>query len=527
VVVAKTENPNFVRTATGLVRELTWIDVFVWFIIFFPWLTSWSGLFWITPDYYQNVNYYLALGVWALTAIVVVVLYWQLTSTMPRSGGDYVFASRAIAPSVGFVASFILYVALLTDPASTGAYWGLSEAGLQLSLSGQILKSPGITNLGNLLNPATTSSPVTLFVVSLLLLVMGAIGVILGGRVFRTIIYGFFAYGAITLAVVMAMFSLNNQSTFATDYAKYFTGGVQGVLKAAASSGYSPGYSLATLGLVVPVIFVSLGPYPTMQLVGGEIRNVKRSLLYGTVGAQLVSIIIFVLMTYAFDHAIGISFLEAYTVTQNYTSTVPSALAMVFYPSQVLLWIITIGLFVGNIGWWWLALVFASRIPMAWALDRVGPSGLAHVSDRFHTPTTAIILTVLLAMIPMYLVFFTSFISTQLNGTFLFTLVWLISAVAAVVLPFRRRSIFEGSQNTARFASFPVISWIGVISLVVLGYLSYNAFTNPAIGPSALSARLIILAIVTVSTVIYAISYYYHKGRGLDLSTLSRELPPE
>jgi hypothetical protein len=106
-------------------------------------------------------------------------------------------------------------------------------------------------------------------------------------------------------------------------------------------------------------------------------------------------------------------------------------------------------------------------------------------------------------------------------------LAWLISAVAAVVLPFRRKSIFEGSQNTSRFAGFPVISWIGVVSLVVLGYLSYNAFTNPAIGPGALGARLLILAIVAVSVLIYSISYYYHKGKGLDLSTLSKELPPE
>jgi amino acid transporter len=518
---------TFLRSATGLVKELSWIDVFAWVVIFFPWLTSWSGLFWITPDYYRNVDYYLSLSVWAITAIVVVILYWQLTSAMPRSGGDYIFVSRAIASSVGFVASFVLYVALLTDPASTGAYWGLSEVGLQLSLSGQILKSSWITNLGNFLSPTTTSSQVTLFLVSLLLLAVGGVSVILGGRFFRAIIYGFFAYGAITLAIVMVMFSLNNQATFATDYAKYFAGGVPAVLKTAASSGYSPGYSLATLGLVVPVIFVSLGPYPAMQLVGGEIRNVRKSLLYGAVGAQIASIAIFILMTYAFDHAVGISFLEAYTVTQNYSSTVPSALAMVFYPNQILLWIITIGLFVGNIGWWWLALVFASRIPMAWAFDRIAPASFARVSDRFHTPTTAVILTVLLAIIPMYLVFFTSFISTQLNGTFLFTLVWLISAIAAVVLPFRRKSIFERSHNTAKFAGFPVMSWIGVVSLVVLGYLSYNAFTNPAIGPSAPSARLVILAVVAVSVIIYSIAYYHRKGQGLDLSLISKELPPE
>ena len=184
-------------------------------------------------------------------------------------------------------------------------------------------------------------------------------------------VYGFFAYGAIVLVIVMAMFALNSQATFATDYAKYFPGGVPAVYSNALSAGYSPGYSLASLGLIIPLIFVSLGPYPTMQMVGGEINNPKRSLLLGAVGAEVASIAIFVLMTYLFDHSIGISFLEAWTVTQHYSSTVPSALAMVFYPNVILLWVITVGLFVGNIGWWWLALVFASRIPMAWAFDRV------------------------------------------------------------------------------------------------------------------------------------------------------------
>ncbi len=68
---------GFVRETTGLVKQLTWVDVFVWSIIFFPWLTSWSGLFWVTPDSYLNVDYYLALGLWAVMAMVVVVLYWQ------------------------------------------------------------------------------------------------------------------------------------------------------------------------------------------------------------------------------------------------------------------------------------------------------------------------------------------------------------------------------------------------------------------------------------------------------------------
>jgi len=522
-----TAKTGFIRETTGLVKQLSWVDVFVWSIIFFPWLTSWSGLFWVTPDSYLNVDYYLALGLWAIVALVLVILYWQLTVAMPRSGGDYVFVSRAITGSVGFIASFVFYIALLTDPASTGAYWGFSEAGLQLSFSGQVLNNPAISSLGSFLTPSTTSDPVLLFGASALLLLVGAFGVILGGRVFKMIIYGFFTYGAITLVVLVTMFALNDKATFAADYAKYFAGGVPQVLSQASLAGYSPGYSLATLGLVIPVIFVSLGPYPTMQMVGGEIRDPKRSLFLGAVGAEAASIVIFVALTYLFDHAIGISFLEAWSVTQGHISTVPSALAIVFYPNAILMWVITIGLFVGNIGWWWLALVFASRIPMAWAFDRVMPTSLAHVSDRFHTPTLAIALTAVLATIPMALIFFTSFISTQLNAVFLFTVAWLISAVSAVVLPFRRKAIFHASGMDGRLAGLPVMSWLGLVAMGVIGYLSYNALTNPAVGPSTETARLVILGIFASAAVLYAISHFYNGRRGIDLGLLAAELPPD
>ncbi len=527
MAVGRSGASTFVREATGLVKELSWLDVFVWSVIFFPWLTSWSGLFWVTPDSYQNVDYYLSLGLWALFALVVIVLYWQLTVVMPRSGGDYVFVSRAIAGSVGFVASFIFYVALISDPASTGAYWAFAESGTQLSFAGQVLNNSAIASLGNTMNPLSTSSPWLLFGVSALLLFVGAVGVLVGGRVFKWIIYGFFAYGAFALVLVIAIFSLNSQSSFAADYAKYFSGGVPHVFSEAAAAGYTPGYSLVTLGLVVPVIFVSLGPFPTMQLVGGEIKNPKRSLLVGAVGAELASIAIFFLLTYLFDHSVGISFLEAWAVSNHFSSTVPSALAFVFYPNTVLLWLIVIGLFVGNIGWWWLALVFASRIPMAWGFDRVAPASLAHVSDRFHTPTVSTVLTVLLATIPMYLIFFTSFISTQLNAVFLFSVAWVLASIAAIVFPFRRKSIFQASKGNSNLLGFPVLSWIGVVALVVLGYLSYNAFTNPAIGPVAESSRLLVLAIIAVPIVLYAISYYYNKSKGSDLSLLVSELPPE
>ena len=129
----------------------------------------------------------------------------------------------------------------------------------------------------------------------------------------------------------------------------------------------------------------------------------------------------------------------------------------------------------------------------------------------------------------MYLIFFTSFISTQLNGVFLFNVVAL-----ADMWRWRRWSSPSAERRSSRCptpdqscSASQVLSWIGVVSVAVLGYFSYNAFTNPAIGPSAESARLIILAVVLVPMAIYAASYYYNRSRGFDLSLITADLPPE
>jgi basic amino acid/polyamine antiporter, APA family len=518
----------FVRNATGLVRQLSWVDVFVWSILFFPWLTSWSGVFWVTPDYYLHVNYYAALGLWAVIAMVIVVLYWQLTAAMPRSGGDYVFVSRTLGTPVGFVVSFIFFVAILSGVSASGAYWAFSETGTQLSFSGEVLNNTAITNLGNAMSPFTTTVPWELFGVSCLILVIGVIGVIMGGRLFRTIVYSFFIYGAFALIIVGAMFALNSNATFMTDYAKYFSGGVPQVFANAAKAGYIPGTTLATLGVVVPVILISLGPFPTMQTVGGEIKNPRKSLLYGAVLAEFVSVLVFIGMTALYDNSVGIKFAEAWTTTVGGGfSIVPSAFAFVFYPNTLLLWVICIGLFLGNIGWWWLGLVFASRLPMSWSFDRITPSQLAHVSNRFHTPTVAIILVACLSLIPTYLTFFTSFITTQVNGTFLFSVAWIFSAISAIILPFRRKNIYELSGSQAKFAGLPVISWIGIISVIVIGYFSYNALTNPAIGPFATGAKIVLLGVLITPIAIYTASHYYNKRRGINLEMIAAQLPPD
>jgi amino acid transporter len=517
----------FVREATGLVRELSSFDVFVWSIIYFPWLTSWAGIFWITPSYYQNVNYYAALAIWAVIAIVIVLLYWQVTVLMPRAGGDYIFISRSLSGTVGFVASFLFLMAVLIS-ASGGSYWAFAESGTQLSFAGQVMNDSKLITLGNLITPWTTTNPWLLFGIGLVIMIIGGVAIAVGGRVFRGIVYSFFSYGFCVLLLSVVVFLSHTPAQFLAVYGQYFQGGVPKVFSDAAAKGYSPGTTLANLGPIVAVLFVSIGPYPVMQMVGSEIKNPRRSLLYGLVLAEIVSILVWFGLTYLFDSVVGVAFLEAWTLTVGSgSSTVPTVFVTLFYPNNVILWFMAIGLFIGNIGWSWLGLVFISRLFMAWSFDRILPSALANVNDRFHTPHIAIVLACILACIPMYLEYFTSFITVQVNLVFLFSIVWFLTSVSAIVLPFMRKTIFEASAARSKVGGIPIISLLGGLGAILFGYLGYNSTTNPAVGPFAFGAQLFVVGLVASALLVYAASFYYNKSRGVDLRLMFRQLPPD
>jgi len=110
---------------------------------------------------------------------------------------------------------------------------------------------------------------------------------------------------------------------------------------------------------------------------------------------------------------------------------------------------------------------------------------------------------------------------------FLFSVVWLLTAISAIVLPFRRKDIFEAASWKARVAGLPALSILGVLGAILFGYLGFNAVTNPAIGPFSFYAQVTIVIVVVIPTVLFATSYLYNKSRGIDLGKLWAQIPPE
>ncbi len=96
-----------------------------------------------------------ALGVWVLGGLLSLIgacCYAELASAYPRSGGDYVYLSRAFAPWVGFLFGWAQLAMLLTGSIGMMAYvfsdYAVQGAGLDLALSAPLAASAVVALTG-------------------------------------------------------------------------------------------------------------------------------------------------------------------------------------------------------------------------------------------------------------------------------------------------------------------------------------------------------------------------------------------
>src|SRR5207253_8096887 len=104
----------FTRNATGLVRELSAFDAFnlVFSAVLIPvGITQVMGF---APQFWPHANMFVSFLIATPLVACFGLVYLYFTSLMPRSGGDYVWVSRTLHPSLGFLVNFSLTFVFLT-----------------------------------------------------------------------------------------------------------------------------------------------------------------------------------------------------------------------------------------------------------------------------------------------------------------------------------------------------------------------------------------------------------------------------
>jgi amino acid transporter len=528
----------FTRKATGLVREGRAYDALLYNVMNSSIALSFAFFFLLYGAFYNGSNALLAVLITAALALPGAFVYAMLSQIMPRTGGDYVFNSRALHPAIGFAgnATWILWVAAAFGIYTT--YIAAYGVGAFSRMMAGFTGAEGWLDFGNWF-----STKPGLFITGVAVLAL-AVGVfVLGGtRLFFKLQRGafiVFAVGAILLPVAIGL--LTSKGGFLANFNDYGANlGVEnaaGALNASASeAGFKPvGFDLGATINSISIWWYIFGFLYVSNYFAGEIRLRKRTHMFSIPGALVVAVVTFLVLIPAFTHTVGYTFAGQMGVAD------PSAYGFAAGPpgyaellaiaggSPVLGAIILIGFTVGLVMWLPQAILMLSRGMFAWSFDRIMPQKLSYVSPRTHTPVVAIAVVALLGLASTAIWSFTDWL-TGVSIILPLTAVLGITCLSAVVLPYRHPAMVENSPYSRRIAGIPMLSLVGALGLIGNIVVIVVLLSDPGSGASLEAnpgkAQLAVLSFV-VFLAIYFISQAVRRRQGIDLALANRELPPE
>jgi amino acid transporter len=540
----------FLRKTTGLVREVSLFDAFVMNTLGMNVAVGAVFLFLQATADFPGGSMLLSVVIGTLLmAFTLLWVYSEFAAAMPRSGGDYVFVSRALHPFLGWLLSWSQGMWLIFFWIGFNAWFALIFA-VPTALT-TIGAATGQSVWGNLSNDLLASHTVLGLTTQWWVLVLGTVINVAFGAL---VIFGrsgywrwqkvffLFAGGSIIVAVLYMIFG-GGHIPAAWDSFVGKTGGLKfsEIIPAAKAAGYhfTSSFSFSATLLMLPWVFFVVGYAQGSAQIGGEVKRASRNQYLAMVGGVLVNGAVLALMVALFTHDLGTQWIGSLGFL---ASNAPDKLGLAggLLPGfnliiSLLTHNVAILLFIG-IGFVFWALLGtplselqATRYMLAWSLDRTAPKALGGVSDRFHTPVKGIIFATITGEVA--LVVLTTNAKASLLGALLAQiLAFILVCLAGIVYPYRLRDVWE-SAGGRRIFGIPAVTLAGVGGVLVLGSMMLLFILNPTVNATfAVTRRLslyFMVGVVVAGIIWYVGAYFVNKARGVDLRLAYRELPPE
>lgn len=520
----------YARKASGLVRDLSLRDSV---LLNLCWISVPLGLVYITQEggLFPGLSLGLAFLIAGVIALPHLYVYGNFAGAMPRSGGDYLSISRSIHPFVGFLvdstftvlqvfstAFIINFIPLFALPSffqtlaiTTGNHSWATAATNVATQSGQFWIATGIIVVMGLLMIFWQRFALRLFTVLMVLTLIGVLTTI------------------ISLAFI-------DKSQLAHGFAKY--GGTAKVIHDAHKAGLgSSAFSLTATFVSITILFGAIGLGQVSSYFAGEIRKPGKTIFRGMMISVAIASIGLALIAFLAEHAFGSDFLNSAQFLANSgkwplaASPFVNLFIGIAAPHTwlaVLLGVATVG---GIAAIAVPTYLMATRNMLAYSFDRVLPTKVSEVNDRTHTPMLAIVVVGL-----MMIGFQAGFVYSSANfvvylgasGIVVFV-TFAIVGIAAVVFPYRRKTMFDESPiPKQRLGKVPLFAIVGVIDGVLMTLYCVLNFTHGSItGATNHTALLVLLVLVAILAAIWLIAFLAARRRGLDLDVVQNQLPPE
>lgn len=529
----KSSGGNFLREATGLVREVSFLDAFLLNLF---WLNIGLGIgvtFSFAPAAFPGSNIIVGVIIATVFSMVNVAMYGLLAASMPRSNSEYVAVSRILHPVVGFV----------TDWAKVWSNSFIIVLGTFLFVGDGI--SPALTSIGLLLgNDAILNAsfavfnPVPQFLIGAAAILFFGILMASSTRSFFTLQKVFFVLGSIAVVLAIILFAVNTNAGFVQALEAVEGAGVyQATIQAARDAGFAGGSPsfIALLGAIGVALFTMPWGYATAAI-GGEVREAHRTQPLAMMLAVAVTGVVIVIAGLVITRVVGKDFLAAtgYLFNIGDYDNLPlgapyfNFFASILTSNPIIIVLIAVGFISWTFMWIPVNILTGSRSIFAWAFDRVVPERLADVSDRTHTPVLTIALITVSSLIFWAIWVFTgAFFLTSFIMMGFFGIV--VASLAATLFPYRRKALYEASPISGyKFLGLPLITVLGAINVLFFGVMVVFSATNADFGANTPAAWITFAAVYVTGAIVFFVSKAVRKSQdGIDLELVYQEIPPE
>jgi APA family basic amino acid/polyamine antiporter len=541
----------FAREATGLVKRITLFDFILMGIAIVNLGLSLEVVF---AYYYTYPG--MSLPWTLLTTMVAVcppfILVYSIFGTaMPRSGGDYIWIARTFNRHPWVSTLFVSLAGLTT---SDGALWiagGLAWYAVYFVVS-PIVASYGIAyGSETLLNLASwLSQPIGSFLVAVVILSAVFLLLCLGLRFFTYLLRIFMIYSWLCAIVWVYLALTTTTGSFAASFNAYM-----------ASRGVAMTYQgvIDTASKEFGAVSVTVNPWITFwaafsagwsivvgfqwtTYLGGEVKHASRTIPIGLTLAVASFTLPLVGMLVLFSGTFGYDFLGAINAlfaagSASYPFTAQPGFNLLFAlvnKDPVVLFLVNSGVFASTFIWVMVAFLQPSRLIFGLSFDRLLPTWMADVNERFRSPIKALFLIFILTTILAYIVSQLGFYAAVYGGGAIYVISYMMISVAAMAYPYVKREQYNRivlPTFRKKIAGIPLITVSG-IWLLIVSVIMLVMFVSPSFAMPELSSIFDVFGIGSVFLAILGLAwwfgvYYYRKSQGIDLSLVFQEVPPE
>jgi APA family basic amino acid/polyamine antiporter len=540
----------FVRKSSGLVRVMSPSSAFVYNVLtmglIFPWTYLWA------PGALPGGQLVWGILLAMLLEIPIALSYVWLSTAFPRTGGDYVFQSRVFGGGIAFPIVFSGFVIWILQWVALSG-WLLATLGFAPLFLG-LAATTGNSSLVDVSTWFTTPEGIVITsianaLIALIILVSGFRNYIRLQRVMWVAIL--VSFGTMLLVLITTPMSdvpskLDAFSS-AIGGSAHFTADATAAAVAAGVD-LNPAFSLLATLLIAPIAWTSLqwATYSSQQ--NGEIKSAGsfRDQAFIIVGSLILTGLLLALLAVVLENTVGTQFL--YVAGAGYWSGVteatlagsylwPNIIATALANNVLVTLLIAFGFILNGHQIVHNCYIGMTRVMVAMSFDRLLPEWVSRVNERLHTPVNAHVVY-FVASIPVILLYnyfaygegadAISWTSLTLGVTFACGYVFVVTALAGALLPFRARAAYEASPGSRyTVGGFPLVTIVGALGAAFGVVFLFLFLTNDQLGLTSQLAYAVVGGVLLFSAAWYVVAKTLRRNSGIDVTFAFKEIPPE